>query len=174
MVRILEGRAKAGVKIRLIGSLKHSSGVFDVRPLAQMRLHTRTIVRDRRIAFVGSQSLRTAELDGRREVGMFVNGRDAIETITRVFEEDWQASEIAVEQGLPLRGDKLAKKVAKAMTNELPPVGEVIKAVAADLPSNTVSVDAMDLESLEESIRSAVKTVVKETIQEAAGAGQDT
>jgi hypothetical protein len=43
---------------------------FNVQKLAGQRLHTRTIVRDRRQAFVGSQSLRTAELDARRELGL--------------------------------------------------------------------------------------------------------
>ena len=35
-----------------------------------MRLHTRSIVRDGRYAFIGSQSLRQLELDARREVGI--------------------------------------------------------------------------------------------------------
>jgi cardiolipin synthase len=174
MVRILEERNRAGVSIRLIGSLKRANQAIDVRPLAGMRLHTRTIIRDGRLAFVGSQSLRTPELDGRREVGMFVGDRRSVEKMASVFEEDWKASEAVPDQGMPaLRGDKLAKKVAKAMTNELPPVGEVIEAVTSDLPSNTVSVEKLDLESLEESIKAAVKTVVRETIQEAAGRAQE-
>jgi len=45
----------------------------------------------------------------------------------------------------------------------------VIEAVAADLPSHAVNVAGLDLESLEETIRSAVKHVVKESIQQATG-----
>ena len=59
------------MEIKVIG---HVAGQvpFDVQKLAGMRLHTRTIIRDQRQAFVGSQSLRSAELDSRREVGLIV------------------------------------------------------------------------------------------------------
>ena len=76
MLRALGERAKKGVDVRVIGSLggeeRHH---LKVRLLGGFRLHTRTIIRDRREAFVGSQSLRKAELDSRREVGVIV--RDA-------------------------------------------------------------------------------------------------
>ncbi len=42
-----------------------------VRPFAgKLKLHVRCIIRDRKSAFVGSQSLRKLELDQRREVGL--------------------------------------------------------------------------------------------------------
>jgi phosphatidylserine/phosphatidylglycerophosphate/cardiolipin synthase-like enzyme len=62
MLRILHERAKAGVEIKIIGSVAGRAGL-EAQKLAGRRLHTRTIIRDRRQAFVGSQSLRTAELD---------------------------------------------------------------------------------------------------------------
>src|SRR5215469_4767005 len=65
MLRVLQERTKAGVEIRVIGKTG-SRFNLNVRKLTQMRLHTRTIIRDARQAFVGSQSLRTAELDSRR------------------------------------------------------------------------------------------------------------
>ena len=40
-----------------------------MKSLRGLRLHVRAIVRDRKAAFVGSQSLRKLELDKRREVG---------------------------------------------------------------------------------------------------------
>lgn len=170
MVRLLEERSKAGVRIRIIGTLKRPNACLTARPLAQMRLHTRTIIRDGRTAFLGSQSLRTIELDGRREIGMFLTDARVIQKMTEVFEADWALADSAETQAVQtLRGDKLAKKVAKAISKELPPVAEVIEAVAADLPSHSVNVEGLDLESLEETIRSAVKNVVKESIQQAAG-----
>ena len=172
MVQLLEERSRGGVEVRVIGSLKRSRGSIEVRPLAQMRLHTRTIVRDLRTAFIGSQSLRTAELDGRREIGMFVANRNIVTAFAETFEEDWHLADLAEKQDVrTLTGDKLAKKVAKAVTRELPPIGEVIEAVAAELPSRPFDVSALNIEQLEETIRSAVKTVVKESVQEAAATG---
>lgn len=57
MLRILRERANAGVEIRVIGRVA-GRPPFGVHRLAGMRLHTRTIIRDRQQAFVGSQSLR--------------------------------------------------------------------------------------------------------------------
>ena len=48
-----------------------------------MRLHTRTIIRDGRQAFVGSQSLRQPELDSRREIGIIVRDVKAVKYVAR-------------------------------------------------------------------------------------------
>ena len=42
-----------------------------------------------RQAFVGSQSLRTAELDSRREVGLIVQDAKAVKQLIDTFESDW-------------------------------------------------------------------------------------
>ena len=55
MLRMLQERAKAGVEIKVIGSVAGSAPVRSAEA-DRMRLHTRTIIRDRRQAFVGSQS----------------------------------------------------------------------------------------------------------------------
>ena len=68
MIRLLEARAAAGVKVRILGRLTRHKGQILVRKLTQIRLHTRSMVRDGKLIFIGSQSLRTAELDARREV----------------------------------------------------------------------------------------------------------
>jgi cardiolipin synthase A/B len=91
MLRILRERAKAGVEIKVIGKLSERA-TFDVRKLAGTRLHTRTIIRDRRQAFVGSQSLRAAELDSRREIGLIVRDPKAVSTLTDTFDSDWTKS----------------------------------------------------------------------------------
>jgi cardiolipin synthase len=74
MLRILTERTKAGVEVKVIGSVMGGGG-FDVQKLGGRRLHTRTIIRDRHQAFIGSQSLRAAELDSRRELGLVVRDR---------------------------------------------------------------------------------------------------
>jgi cardiolipin synthase A/B len=90
--RVLEERAKAGVQIRIIGSLEKNLPGVKVRKLADMRLHIRAIIRDGASAFIGSQSLRKLELDGRREIGVIVNDSRITRKIATVFEADWRAS----------------------------------------------------------------------------------
>jgi phosphatidylserine/phosphatidylglycerophosphate/cardiolipin synthase-like enzyme len=87
--RVLLERVKAGVEIRIIGKLEKKLPGVKVRKLADMRLHVRAIVRDRKEAFVGSQSLRKLELDGRREVGVVVNDSRLAKRIAEVFYTDW-------------------------------------------------------------------------------------
>ncbi|MES1256826.1 MAG: phospholipase D-like domain-containing protein [Acidobacteriota bacterium] len=172
MVRLLEERNRAGVRIRIIGEMKRASPLVTARPLARMRLHTRTIVRDGRDVFVGSQSLRAAELDGRREIGIVLSDRQIAESVTRVFEEDWKlTAEDTQVSGETLQGDKLAKKVAKAVVKDMPPVMEVLEAVAEEVSGGRTGVEGVDLEKLEEAVRTAVKTAVKEAIQSATGPG---
>ena len=89
ILRALNERAKKGVDIRLIGSLGRRNHHLKVRPLGGFRLHTRTIIRDRREAFVGSQSLRKAELDSRREVGVIVRDSKVVSALVNTFEADW-------------------------------------------------------------------------------------
>jgi phosphatidylserine/phosphatidylglycerophosphate/cardiolipin synthase-like enzyme len=92
MLRTLAERQKAGVEIRVIGKLEKAMPGIEARKLASMRLHVRAIVRDGATAFVGSQSLRKLELDGRREVGMIVTDTRIAKKIQSVFEADWDDS----------------------------------------------------------------------------------
>ena len=61
-----------------------------VRKPSDVRLHVRAIIRDAREAFIGSQSLRRLELDGRREVGIIVKNGAVVRRIQAVFEADWR------------------------------------------------------------------------------------
>jgi cardiolipin synthase A/B len=95
LLRALQERIKAGVEVRVIGKTdKRLTGV-ETRKLRDIRLHVRAIVRDGTAAFVGSQSLRKQELDGRREVGIIVTHSRIAKKIQSVFETDWQESEPA-------------------------------------------------------------------------------
>jgi cardiolipin synthase len=88
--KILQERAAAGVEIRILGRLEKSLKDVKVRKLADLRLHVRAIIRDGKEAFVGSQSLRRLELDGRREVGIIVRNGGLVRRIQAVFEADWR------------------------------------------------------------------------------------
>lgn len=90
--KVLADRAGDGVEIRILGRLEKNIKGIKVRKLAPMRLHVRAIVRDGAEAFVGSQSLRKLELDGRREIGVIVNDSRIARKLAAVFEADWRAS----------------------------------------------------------------------------------
>ena len=87
MLRLLDERKEAGVKIRIIGGV--SGKRFPACELKRIQLHTRTIIRDRHDAFLGSQSLREAELDQRRELGVLVHDRDIVHKLVKIFDSDW-------------------------------------------------------------------------------------
>src|SRR5262249_37822942 len=93
MVRLLAERQKAGVEVKIIGRLGKKAASLNSRRLQEMRLHTRTIIRDRKDAFVGSQSLRKLELDSRRELGLIVKERAVVGKLVETFEQDWGANE---------------------------------------------------------------------------------
>lgn len=165
MLRILAERAKAGVEIKILGR----AAKLPSHKLPHIRLHARLILRDGAYIFVGSQSLRALELDARREVGVVFRDPRSARRIAVVFSKDW---ELAVE---PQTGDdtveeafqtqKIAKKVAKAVTKELPPVAEVL-----DLVIKEVSGDALEVpvnpDQLQDSVKDAVKRAVKEAVRE--------
>ncbi|HET7694263.1 MAG TPA: phospholipase D-like domain-containing protein [Vicinamibacterales bacterium] len=88
--KLLQERADAGVEIRILGKLEKSLDGVKVRKLSDLRLHVRAIVRDAREAFIGSQSLRRLELDGRREVGVIIKNGTIVRRIQAVFEADWR------------------------------------------------------------------------------------
>ncbi len=97
MLRLLAERAKAGVEIRLLGKAgKRASGI-EARKLPDLRLHVRAIIRDGTTAFLGSQSLRKLELDGRREVGLIVRDASVARKMQAVFEGDWAHTPESIE-----------------------------------------------------------------------------
>jgi len=97
--KVLADRAADGVEIRILGTLEKDIKGIKVRKLGPMRLHVRSIMRDGCEAFVGSQSLRKLELEGRREVGVVVKNTGVVRRMIATFDADWDASK---------------KKVAKA------------------------------------------------------------
>ena len=111
--RLLQERVKAGVRIRVIGKLEKPLAGIETRKLQDMRLHVRAMVRDGSMAFVGSQSLRKLELDGRREVGIIIHDVRVARKIQAVFESDWEHAMVtkSAVHGPDARGKKM--KAAK-------------------------------------------------------------
>jgi phosphatidylserine/phosphatidylglycerophosphate/cardiolipin synthase-like enzyme len=180
MLRILQGRAKTGVEIRIIGQASGRSSL-DVRKLAGMRLHTRTIIRDRRQAFVGSQSLRTAELDSRREVGLIVRDPQAVKRLIDTFESDWTMTGTRAAPEAPDVGaapveaspDASPADVAKAIgifTKELQPLTSKVKEavrLAVGKAGDDVLHDRDVRDTMKQVVKQAVKAAVKDAVHEA-------
>jgi cardiolipin synthase A/B len=99
--RVLVERVKAGVEVRVIGRVEKNLDGVESRKLATLRLHVRAMVRDGSDAFVGSQSLRKLELDGRREVGVIVHDTGIAKQIQERFELDWGAKPSKSEDKAP-------------------------------------------------------------------------
>jgi len=96
--RVLADRAGDGVQIRILGALEKDIAGIKVRRLGSMRLHVRAIIRDGSEAFVGSQSLRKLELEGRREVGIIVKNGGVVRKMIATFEDDWRRSKKSIGQ----------------------------------------------------------------------------
>jgi len=160
ILRLLQERGKAGVEIRVVG--KVSRGRLPARALSNLRLHTRTIIRDRGDVFVGSQSLRPLELDSRREIGVIIRSRALVNSLVRTFEEDWAAS--SAESGREFPVGKAAKRVAKVVSKSLtisPVVKEVVKAIQSK--SNL----ELHPREVQETVKTAVKEAVKDSLKDA-------
>jgi cardiolipin synthase len=180
MLRILQERAKAGVTINVIGKVA-GSVPCEVQELDGQRLHTRTIIRDRRRAFVGSQSLRTAELDARRELGLIIQDAKAVKKLVDTFEADWASPgkknaptppkepEVPAEEPVVV-SEKQAEKAVEVLTKELDPLAvSVKKAVrkAVATAGDEVLHDQGVKDTMKRVVKKAVKEAVKEAVQEA-------
>ena len=89
MIRLLVQRIKAGVDVRVIGKVGKRAGALKAEKFPGKRLHVRAMARDGDTIFVGSQSLRALELDGRREVGLISKDAKMVKRLVEVFEADW-------------------------------------------------------------------------------------
>jgi cardiolipin synthase A/B len=197
MLRILQDRVKAGVEVRIIGKVGGKTK-FDSQKLARQRLHTRTIIRDGHQAFIGSQSLRPAELDSRRELGLIIHDAKAVKKLMDTFEADWvpdeskkekpeskakmsreQAKDAAeekvekAEQKEQDQSEKQTEVAVKALEHELDPLAESVKKAvrkAVAKAGDDVLKDKGVKDTMKKVVKKAVKEAVKEAVQESNGA----
>jgi cardiolipin synthase len=176
MLRVLHERAKAGVEIKVLGSVAGRTPL-DVKPLAGTRLHTRTIVRDRRQAFVGSQSLRTAELDSRRELGLITQDVKAVKALIDTFDADWALAsanraaaapnepEPPTDQPAAVSEADTAKAV-QVLTKELDPLGVIVKQAVRKAVAKAGE-DVLHDKDVKDTMKGVVKKALKEAVKEA-------
>jgi cardiolipin synthase len=167
MIRVLQERSKAGVDVRIIGKLSGRAG-HSAQKLTRMRLHTRTIIRDGRQAFVGSQSLRPAELDSRRELGLIVRDSKIVKKLLATFESDWSATNPApVEKMSPAKESREAtknetEKAVAVLVEELHPLSAAVTKAVKNVAAQTGGEMLPD-----KVVKSTVKKVVKKAVKQA-------
>jgi phosphatidylserine/phosphatidylglycerophosphate/cardiolipin synthase-like enzyme len=164
MLRALSERMKAGVEIKVIGRVGKQNPGLEVRNLAKLRLHTRTIIRDRRQAFVGSQSLRMAELDSRREVGVIVREPKVVNGLIKTFETDWAMSAVEAQQQSEANLKDI-KKGVKELVKELSPLNPIVKEALKEAASEAGSA-SLNMQEVKETVKEAVKEAVQERVDE--------
>jgi cardiolipin synthase len=162
MIRLLNERMKAGVNIKIIGTLGRRANNLTAQKLTQMNLHTRTIIRDRHDAYIGSASLRKAELDARREVGIIVHEPSIIRRMVEVFESDWKPAEPEEE---PIDLDLVLKATVKTLTQEISPVATTVKR-AVQKAVEKAGAGAFADKKVQAAVKKVVKKAVKETVKD--------
>jgi cardiolipin synthase len=173
---LLKDRAKAGLDIKIIGSIAARGANLPVAPLTSMRLHTRTIIRDGRQAFVGSQSLRPPELDSRREIGIIVRDSKVVKHLLAIFEEDWlstgfdEARDASKTDGVDPQ-PKVTAKATRAMAKQMPPLKTTLKK-AIKKAATKAGKDAVAHGQMKSTVKDAVKKAVKEAVKEIVQAEQ--
>jgi cardiolipin synthase A/B len=173
VMRLLAQKVKSGVDVRVIGSVgKRAAGVKNRRLF--MRLHAQVILRDGKEMFLGSQSLRSLELDARREVGVIVDDPAIVGRVLDTFEADWE--KIGANGVTPYKapthedllddGDGLGSPTAAP---PLPPgaAAELVKAAVKEAIKDAI------MERAEPSasglpLKEAVKEAAREALQELA------
>ena len=171
MLRLLEERRRMGIDIRALGSV--SGNRLSSYELKRMRLHTRTIIRDRSQAFIGSQSLRQLELDARREIGVIFRDASILKDLCRVFEEDWLAS--VPEEGQETNDEAPPKKAVKKLARKV--VKQMSVAPMAKRMAKVIGKKAdgdLDKKHIRETVKQLVEDVAKEAAEHAAVEGAKT
>lgn len=165
MLRLLQERIKEGLSIRVIGRAPKLGAC----KLRQVHLHARAIVRDGADVFIGSQSLRAAELDTRREIGVIFRDVRIARQLGKVFQQDWELAQSSAGTcngaEKPAPAVKIAKKVAKAVTKGLPPMVPVLEAAVNEVAGNGVDI-ALNTDKLQDTVKDAVKHAVKEAVRD--------
>jgi len=182
MLKILRERAKAGVEIKVIGRVS-GPAPFEVQKLAGTRLHTRTIIRDRRQAFVGSQSLRAPELDSRRELGLVIQDPKAVKALIDTFESDWTSTST---QRVPIPPDaatepleepttaspKATAKAVAIFTKELQPLAATVKKAVRQAVVRAGE-DVLHDKDVKDTMKKVVKQAIKEAVKDAVHDAQE-
>jgi cardiolipin synthase A/B len=176
VVRILQERAKSGVEVRIIGKASKRLGL-KVAKLTKIRLHTRTILRDASQAFIGSQSLREAELDSRRELGLIIRDKKIVKQLTDCFESDWSSTDEATDSAMKKEEPEVLKKhvvqATKVLAKELHPLETTVKKAVKKVVAEAGE-DILGDKRVKSTVKKMVKKAIKQAVKEVANDTKDT
>jgi len=170
-MKLLVAKSKAGLDVRVIGTAgKRAVGVQSVR--LNRRLHAQVIIVDGERMFLGSQSLRSLELDARRETGLIVSDPEVIRQLATVFEADWLACAgsapvvTAAAPALEIPHEELAA-IIEAPREPAPSVVslEVVRAVVKDAIKDAI-LETVPPDSTDVPLKAAVKQAAKDALYE--------
>lgn len=161
MIHLLQQKAKEGVDIRVIGAIGKRAAGMKVAMLP-MRLHAQAIVRDGEQMFLGSQSLRTLELDARREVGIIIDELPIVKKVQETFEADWASVKRVATSNAPI--GELVPIIVPTAPVAPPPVLVVKEAVKEAI--KTAILEAIDESSSAKLVKEAVKEAAREAVHE--------
>lgn len=137
--------AKRGVKVRVIIPPSENQGAFNQQPFYDLvraaggqfkfmddpRMVGKTILVDGQRAFVGSVNVSNNSLDNNRELGIIFDQPDAVETLLRAFEKDWQVATLEAfpvsDAPIPANGIVNWKDAPKFYNREVTIEGKVVK-----------------------------------------------
>ena len=169
-------RAKAGVDVRIIGKASKRLGL-KVAKLTRFRLHTRTILKDASHAFIGSQSLREAELDSRREVGLIIRKKKIVKELTECFESDWSSTDAVTDSAMKKDEPEVPKKhlvrATKVLTKELHPLEATVKKAVKKAVAEAGE-DVLGDKRVKTTVKKMVKKAIKQAVKEVAVGTKET
>jgi hypothetical protein len=114
------------------------------------------------------------ELDSRREVGIIFRDPKVVSRLVQTFRKDWESggksavrepSPEEVEQAEAASASKVAKRVAKAVVNELRPVTPVVETTVRKLSDMAPEVNLNEKE-IEATVRTAVQDAVRQVVRD--------
>jgi len=175
VVRILQERGKSGIAVRIIGKASKRLGL-KVSKLTKIRLHTRTIIKDASQAFIGSQSLREAELDSRREVGLIIREKKIVKQLIECFESDWsstdQITDGATKKDEPEVPKKHVVQATKVLAKELHPLEATVKKAVKRVVAEAGE-DILGDKRVKTTVKKMVKKAIKQAVKEVANGTKD-
>lgn len=169
VMRLLAQKVRAGVDVRVIGSAgKRAIGVKTGRLF--IRLHAQIILCDGEKMFLGSQSLRTLELDARREAGIITDNPEIIQSVLETFEVDWSKiySDQATAKVVFGRPEAL-EDIEPEAPSPLPPAvtAEMVQAAVKEAIMDAI-LDRVEPKDNSVQLKQAVKEAAREALRELA------
>jgi hypothetical protein len=112
---------------------------------------------------LGSQSLRTAELDSRREVGLIIRHPEVVKRLVQTFELDWKMAD-KERAPRPKESKVDTEKIERVLIEELHPITATVKK-AVNKVVQKAGEEALKEQMIKEMVKKVVKGAVKQAVE---------